>query len=506
MTDPGSMSYGTSTTNTHRLMNGTNIAIVVERAMRTIFKRCVQCPDTTPSCPTCKDSEICSLVPQDCNTCQHMTCITNPSAAPKSAGPNVGAIAGGVIGGVVVVAIVVFLVWRFWIKKRREQQELEAEEWEDDDIAQQKATHQFNAMHTDAASTRTRGSLANSILSRASNIIQIAYIPGVTNRNGSGHNSLLGVGPVPPIPAAHRSAPPKSPLSNEGDELFFRPGDLRDSTYSATSSLQSGNRDTQYTRQSITPSLARSSVHSEVYRDDATQMPMPAQTVMRAAPRMVSVKSSSSGSPSESPDSKTPMSEHDYAQFAANTPAGKGKGVQVVMPGQAERPSTSSSQQSQGSQYVKAKQVTVGSKGRFPVRQVSDASTSASTVSKHAPAVSSPLAELDDSDEDEEEHARARRSHIASSPPSIQPVESPFFDASEHPPSAAAQARANPYATMGKTIGTSLEDRPKRGGRGMGALSDIIEEATRRASRVPSHEGLGGKRDLSPFSDDHETD
>ncbi|KAK4539637.1 hypothetical protein LTR36_010463 [Oleoguttula mirabilis] len=507
------MSYGTYTANAHQTSNGTNMAAEVARTMRTIFKRCVQCPDTTPSCPTCKGSEICSLVPYDCNTCQHMTCIANPLAASKSAGPNVGAIAGGVIGGVVVVAVVVFFVWRFWIKKRREQQELEAEEWEDDDIAQQKATHQFNAMHTDAVSTRTRGSLANSILSRASNIIQIAYIPGVTNRNGSGHNSLLGAGPVPPIPAAQRSGPPKSPLSNEGDALFFRPGDLRDSSYSATSSLRSGNRDTQYTRQSITPSLARSSVHSEVYRDDATQVPMPAQTVLRAAPRMVSVKSSSSsGSPAESPDSKTPVSEQEYAQFAANTPAGKGKGVQVVMPGQGERPSTSSSLQSQASQYVKAKQVTVGSKGRFPVRRVSDASTSASTISKHAPNVSSPLAEVDDSDEDEEGHARARQSlvdistNVSSSPPRIQPVESPFFDASEHPPTSAAAARANPYATMGKTIGTSLDDRPKRGGRGVGALSDIIEEATRRASRVPSHEGLGGKRDLSPFSDAHETD
>lgn len=507
------MSSGTHIGSTHPPSNVTNIALEVERTLRTIFKRCVQCPTTTPSCPTCKDNEICSLVPQNCNTCQYMTCIANPSAAPKSPGPNVGAIAGGVIGGVAVVAIVVFFVWRFWIKKKREQQELEAEEWDDDDIAQQKATHQFNAMHTDAFSTRTRGSIANSFLSRASNIIQIAYIPGVTNRNGSGHNSLVGAGPVPPIPAAYRNAPPKSPLSNEGDALFFRPGDLRDSSYSATSSLQSGNRDTQYTRQSITPSLARSSVHSEVYRDDATSVPMPAQTVMRAAPRMVSVKSSSplSGSPTESPGVKTPVSDGDYAQFAANTPAGKGKGIQVLMPGQGDRPSASSSLSSQGSQYVKAKQVTVGSKGRFPIRRPSDGSMT-STTGKHAPAIPSPLAEIDLDDEPEEQHASARvsplkpRSNNTSPAPLIQPIESPFFDASEHPPMSTSSSRANPYATMGKSIGTSLSDRPNRGARATNALSDIIEEATRRASRVPSHEGLGGKRDLSPFSDAHETD
>lgn len=476
----------------------------VEHTLRTIFKRCVKCPDETPSCPTCKDGQICSLVPQDCNTCPYMTCIANPSPTPKSRGPNVGAIAGGVIGGVAAVAIVVFLIWRFWIKKRREQQELEAEEWEEDDIAQQKATHQFNAMHTDTVSTRTRGSLANSILSRASNIIQIAYIPGVTNRNGSGHNSLLGAAPVPPIPAATRgSQPPKSPLSNEGDALFFRPGDLRDSSYSATSSLRSANnRDTQYNnRQSITPSLARSSMASEAYRDDAT-MPMPATTVVRAAPRMVSVKSTPSGSPSESTDSKTPVSASSHAQFAANTPSGKG--IQIMMPGQGERPSTSSSLHSNGSQYVKAKQVTLGSKGRFPVRQASDASTAASTLSKHMPAVSSPLAEIeDDSDEDEDEHARARRSMMNTSPPTIQPVESPFFDASERPPASSSTRGPNPYASMGSTIGTVMDDRPKRGGKGMGGLSAVIEEATKRASRVPSHDGLGGKRDASPFSDAH---
>ena len=515
--DRSMMSYGTPSGNTHRTLHGTNMAVEVERTLRTIFKRCVQCPDTQPSCPTCKGSEICSLVPQDCNTCAHMVCIANPSAAPASNGPNVGAIAGGVIGGVAVVAIVVFFVWRFWIKKRREQQELEAEEWEEDDIAQQKRqTHQFNAMHTDAVSTRTRGSLANSFLSRASNIIQIAYIPGVTNRNGSGHNSLLGAAPVPPVPAA-RGQPPKSPLNNEGDMLFFRPGDLRDSSYSATSSLRSGNRDTQYTRQSITPSLARSSMASEIYRDDATEMPMPAQTVVRAAPRMVSVKSASTGgSPTESAGSKTPVSVSEHAQFAANTPAGKGKGIQIMMPGEGERLSPSSSTRSGGSQYVKPKQITVGgNKGRFPVLQPSDPSLapSALSVTKHAPKRSSPLAELesDSENDDVDEHARARQSLVnalndASSPPSIQPVESPFFDPTERPTGSSSTARANPYATMGKTIGTSMDDRPKRGGKGMGGLSDIIEEATKRASRIPSHEGLGGKRDLSPFDDAHSTD
>ncbi|KAI6787820.1 hypothetical protein KC363_g9041 [Hortaea werneckii] len=499
-----------------------SMAYEVERTMRTLFKRCVQCPDTQPSCPSCKSGQICSLVPQDCNTCAHMTCIDDPSAAPSSPGPNVGAIAGGVIGGVAVVAIAVFFLWRFWIKKRRAQQELEAEEWEEEEEgteakeggSAERQSHRLRSMRSDADSTRTRGSLANSIISRASNIIQIAYIPGVTNRNGSGRNSVYSSdAPVPPIPAAQRGQPPKSPLSNEGDALFFRPGDLRDSTWSATSSLRSGsNRDTQYTRQSITPSLARSSMASDVYRDDATEMPMPAQTVTRAAPRMVSVKSnnSSNSSPNETSGSKTPVdAAGEHSQFAANTLAGKGSkgGLQVMMPGQGSRPSTSGSQ---GSQYGKAKQITVGGQknltgGARPFgKQASDASLTPSMASskRHAPAVSSPLAEVPDED-DEGDHTPAKDTGAGSTPPLIQPVESPFFDATEKPSTAAAQPRVNPYATMGSSIAGSGR---VGNARGVNALSDIIEEATKRASRVPSHDGLGGKRDQSPFGDQHATE
>lgn len=481
----------------------------VERTMRTIFKRCVDCPDESPSCPPCSKSEICSLVPADCNNCASMVCVRNPSPSPASTGPNVGAIAGGVLGGIAFVAIIVFLLWRFYIKKKRAQQELDAEEWEGDDIAQQKATHSFQAMHQDAASTRTRGSLSNSILSRMSNVIHIAYIPGVTNRNGndSTHNSMT---PVPPIPAARRDMP-RSPLANDDGALFFRPGDLRDSTYSGNSDF-TDRRDTQYTRASITPSLARSSIASGIYTNNVD--PMPAQQVVRAAPRMVSVKTTSSASPSsETPGSasgETPTSSADTAQFAANTPAGKGKPVQVMMPGQGERSATGSVKSN--ASYGKAQQITLGgkSKGRFPISR--DGSTSSS---KHAPSVS-PLADADAPPTSSPSYldvARDRSPTVLSpinASPASQPAESPFFDASEAPavpsPAAAAIPRPNPYASMTSSVTRSREERAQRGGRGPGGLSAVIEEATKRASRVVSHEGLGGKRDSSPFTDAHRTD
>lgn len=418
-----------------------------------------------------------------------MTCIDDPNPAPRSDKTNVGAIAGGVIGGVALVGFLVFMLWRFGIKKRREQQELEAEEWEEDDIAQQK--HQgFNAMRSrsDAASTRTKASLAGSFLSRASNIIQIAYIPGVTNRNRSGHNSLLTT-PVPPIPAMYANTKAKSPLSNEDDALFFRPSDLRGSTYSGNSSVGSGNRDTQYTARSgnnrdtqysITPSLARSSMFSDVYHDDATADPMPALTVMRGAPRMVSVKSSAASTPPASSGSSNNGS------------------VNAVMIGQSSANSPSSSMR------AKATQITVGGnkdKGRFPVKQ------SATST----PAVPSALVETATDSDEEEEHARARRSLVKPPPseplPLIQPLESPFFDATESttPASAAAHARPNPYATMAASVRNSGQWPKRTADRGLGGLSAVMEEAAAKRASEATVDGEGKARDGSPFSDAYAT-
>lgn len=481
-----------------------NLRYEAERALRTVFKRCVSCPENVnPTCPSCAKNEICSLVPSDCNNCAQMVCVRNPNPLPSSSGPNVPAIAGGVVGGIAFVAIVVFLLWRFYIKKKRAQQELEAEEWEEDDIAAQKTTQSFQAMHQDAASTRTRGSLANSMLSRMSNVIHIAYIPGVTNRNGNDST------PVPPIPAARRDQAARSPLANDDGALFFRPGDLRDSTYSGISDF-ADRRDTTYTRASITPSLARSSITSAIYTNNSE--PMPAQQVVRAAPRMVSVKTSSSGG---TPSSETPgagsasrptTSGSDTAQFAANTPAGKGKPVQVMMPGQTDRSATGSVKSN--ASYGKAQQIVVAggkNKGRFPISREGSSSSS-----KHTPSVSSPLAEggPPTSPERLKDRSPTVLSPINASP-SSQPPESPFFDASESPaaPSPAAPAipavRPNPYASMTSSVTRSREDRARGGGRGPGALSAVIEEATRRASEVQS---IAGKRDSSPFTDAHRTE
>jgi hypothetical protein len=463
----------------------------VEYNMAHIFKRCVLCPGGTPKCPTCDADKMCSLIPQSCHMCAHNTCIPKERVSlPVSHGPNVSAIAGGVVGGVAFIVIVVLCVYFFWIKKRRAEQDAELEEeWANDEISASKRTTQFTTMG-DEASTRTRGSLAASILSRASNIIQIAYIPGVTNRNGSGRNSIHA--PVPPIPAHHRSQPPKSPLSNEGDALFFRPGDLRDSTWSGSSSINSEDkRATRYTMASISPSLMRDSVGSEIFMNDASSQPMPATAARAIAPRMVSVKSSTS---------TTTRSSNGYSENAPPSPdqSGNVKTLQVLMPGQGGGLTPSTSVRSAG----QVKQVTVGgSKGRFPVRQPSDASTSTLT-SKHAPAISSPLAEKEDP---EASSLLAGMNLDFASPPAVQPMESPFFDATERPTSA-SPPRLNPYASMGRTIGAGTDGVHRSRVKSIGGLSAVEEEALKRASRTSENmQGISGSED-SPFDDKHSTE
>jgi len=217
------------------------------------------------------------------------------AAAAKSSGPNVGAIAGGVIGGVAAIAILVYLIWRFFIKKKRTEYESEYVDQYSDSATE--AEKEFSARRDARASTHTVGSIASTVLTRASNIIQIAYIPGVTNRSAPSTPGLL-VPPVPPIPIALSNA---STPSYE-DQHFFMPGDLRDSTYSAMTD-----------RTSYAP---RSSVASTIYGKHAVVSPLPAQTVMRGKAAVISVKSSGASNPGEM---TPPVPSVDYTKYRAGS-------------------------------------------------------------------------------------------------------------------------------------------------------------------------------------------
>ncbi|QSZ31540.1 hypothetical protein DSL72_001107 [Monilinia vaccinii-corymbosi] len=267
-----------------------------------LFRRCVECNGDTPACPSCAENEICSLVPPTCTECQQTVCVassaapsTTVSSSSKKSGTSVGAIAGGVIGGVLAVAAVTYLVWRFCIKTKRKQ--FEQDDWVENQ-EQTNAEKDF-AMRRDArASTHTVGSIASTVLTRASNIIQIAYIPGVTNRSTPSTPGLL-VPPVPPIPIALSNS---SGTPRYEHEHFFMPGDLRDSTYSGISAIGERN------------SFARNSIASTIYGKQAVVSQVPAQTVIRAKAAVVSVNKA--GGNSTTP----PVPNADLQKFSQNPP------------------------------------------------------------------------------------------------------------------------------------------------------------------------------------------
>jgi len=294
---------------------------------RSIFPRqqnCIPCPNEAPTCPSCKSDEVCRQTLGDCDTCPSAACVPAIGSGSlvntntKSSGPNIGAIVGGVIGGVAFIAIVVFCIWKFWLKGRRHEVEIE-EEWDDDDEDGMEKSNAsvFTREARSRASTHTVASMASTVLTRASNIIQIAYIPGVTNRsNGNGGSDIL-VPPVPPIPSAVGT--PSSTNSRFSDAMLFMPGDLRDSTYSDMSATTSDGRRPG----SIAPSLARTSMASTIFRDSGVINPMPATQVIGGKAAIIIV-----GSKGSTPASTPPVPSVDFAKHGGN----KVKPVMINMP------------------------------------------------------------------------------------------------------------------------------------------------------------------------------
>ncbi len=424
-------------------------------------------------------------VSESCTSCASTNCVKLASSGAIQPGggnkgsTNVGAIAGGVIGGVAVIAIVTYLVWRCWIKRRRE--EYQASLAAEDDFPAEKGNDSFVARRDPRASTHTVTSMASSAFTRASNIIQIAYIPGVTNRGP--HSPELLVPPVPPIPAVGSEA--GSPYSPH-DQHFFVPGDLRNSTFSTDSVAGRGSG---RHRTSIAPSLARSSVATTIYRDNAVIDPMPAQTVVRGKAAVVSVKSSQNNSPTDSPGGATPPMPRDQA-YAAGSPS-RGLGVQT----RGSSDNLGASEKPNPLNIIKAspkngRSSPVG----LPGRNVAPASGY-----NHDDRAKSPQSFRTNN------RSAARDSDITEIQDTPGSMQSPFADSQSRQRSTPSPYLDSDTSTLRATSPalSSVRSASPRdfGNAGPGGLAVVIEEATRRASRVPAA-GLGSRvREQSPFED-----
>lgn len=348
------------------------------------------------------------------------------------------------IGGLALVALVgvgTYLAWKHCVKNKRAS--FEQGQWEDDGEYAGQREKDFNAMRDGRTSTQARNSIASTVLTRASNIIQIAYIPGVTNRATPTSPTLL-VPPVPPIPIAV-SSQAGTPNSTD-DQHFFVPGDLRDSMASG----MTGYTDrTSFARTSYAP---RSSVASTIY-GKAGVVVTPAQTGMRAKAAMVSVKSTGSGSSDSG--SVPPVPAVDKSRFHEAEPASPSGSTFSI--------GSTFMNNAKSATAVRAQVVRVGS-------NLKQSSTPAS--------VNTPSAGGADSTDDERDDAVTARSGMSTPstlPPPRDEQQSPFRDPSPAPP--------------------AMVDGGRQRGSG---LSTVAEAASRRTSQNPP-------RGASPFSDAHAT-
>ncbi|KAG6016845.1 hypothetical protein E4U43_002971 [Claviceps pusilla] len=273
----------------------------VDNILNSLSRRedCVKCDDSSKlTCPACGPNESCQFtVPLNCRQCAKSFCTkedatplvssSDNSSSSSSSGPSVGPIAGGVVGSIIAISLITYLIWRFVIKPKRAAESQQSVYETESNLARQVEKDDASRM-TRRSSTHTVHSIASTVLTRASNIIQIAYIPGVTNRASPASPSVL-VPPVPPIPMRHSESSRGGGLAPPGDQHFFVPGNLRDSTFSGISAFSD--------RTSYAP---RSSIASTIYGKHA-QVQTPAQTGMRAKPTVVSVKSVAASAPNTPP-------------------------------------------------------------------------------------------------------------------------------------------------------------------------------------------------------------
>lgn len=172
-----------------------------------VADQCVSCPDTLPTC-NCKPGENCRQITRTCEKCAYIECSS--SGLSK----NVGGIAGGIVGGVIFIALVVgYLVWarkrhhklnRLLRMEAQDKELLEVidGEYRDEDGQKPIRMKTLGESELNLAVSLPGGQLlhfarlralrvlqmtfllmASLALSRALNIIPIAYIPGVKIRS-----------------------------------------------------------------------------------------------------------------------------------------------------------------------------------------------------------------------------------------------------------------------------------------------------------------------------------
>lgn len=479
---------------------------------------CVVCDPTVQLvCPaTCDPGYECKFAAQTCEECPKSFCAPSPDTkaalAGSNNGPSTAAIAGGVggvVGGVALIGFVTYLVWKFYVKNKRSNDPYDQTKasWADDEDAaglpdgEKPLSTRYNAR----ASTHTVHSIASTVLTRASNIIQIAYIPGVTNRAAPPASPTVLVPPVPPIPmqvgstsgSLSGNSAANSPTAYEPPH-FFVPSDLRDSTYSGYSNFSDR---TSFARTSY---AARSSIASTMYNGKHAVISQAGVGTTRLKPAIVSVRSTGSGANSAGANTP-PMPSIDFEKYGLRT---QGRPV-----------SRAESTFSVGSTFLQNATSSVALSGKAQVVRVGSGSTAKTLASRSGraapgnsklseelepegakPGVDIPLITVRDS-------SSATLVDISSPTPSDQ--SGPFSDPPERPThrstgslsavieeatrKAAAAKGAAEAAAEGAEKATSSEAQPA-----------AAADEHRRSRLDPGNPTAGSsEREGSPFADEH---
>lgn len=255
-----------------------------------IFRRdCVQCPEVMGGgCGTCLATQVCTFTLQTCTQCAEAKCISVNSSGTGntpntgSSGSSAGPIAGGVIGGFAVLGLLGFFFWRHKSKKQKEREA----------TAEKEASS--GSSRAARASTHTVASIS-STTTRASNVIQIGYLPGVMNRSAPSTPGQF-IPPVPPLPG-HGVPEIRYPQSPDQGTFFSADDILRASVYTT------GDHD------------PRASVATTIYRNNAIVSPVAANVVRLGKAAVVTVKGGPSAVTTPQLGNAPPVPAVDLSQY-----------------------------------------------------------------------------------------------------------------------------------------------------------------------------------------------
>ena len=438
----------------------------------TLFKRCANCPPHPPPCPPCGPNEVCSLIGGGCDSCAKTMCTSidaSPSSTPSDGSSPAGPIAGGVIGGILLVCLITFLVWRFCIRKRR--REYDENAWRGTET--EKGDDDSQSQRGGRASMHSVRSIASTVLTRASNVIQIAYIPGVTNRSVESTPDLIP--PVPPIPAMSPVGSHASTPHPTQDQHFFMPSDLQDSLCSDYTVDR-----TSYARTSITPSLGRGSVPSTAYRGSAVVNTVPAQTAIRGKANPVAVRLNGKDSTPGTSRSVTPTVP--FGERAQQTSIRTNTTSPIVARLGVPKAVTVTKSNGNLAAAASMKSASPVSSERSQPTTTTNLDRKVSIAESRHDGTSSTFDDASSSDDD----SPADRSLMGHEK---HPRLSRVNDGSVKSPSSAPNLRSSPLHSSWSLESSVGAKKQKH--RRSGSLNQIIEEATRRASKEPRHGGLG---------------